>query len=365
MHDIFISYSHSDKQIATMALSILEQNGIKCWIDYRDATVGVNYAASIVRAIKECRFFLLLLSENSGNSPHVISEVNSAVTAAKTIVPFKIDAAEISDSMEYYVGKTHWLEAITPPMEAHINELVATLRAYAEGEGQRSALLASEPPAMSKRAPSSNECRMMTLQELIAEGQTPASVAIQLVENDYINCNGISDDNEGSAEQWEEFLQNDSDTFRYLVNGDGKIVGDWSIVALTEESFKQALRGELLEKDINIENTEPLLFPGTYKLYVLAMSILPEYRTMQNYNKLVDSFFEQLAEYSENEIFFDEICINVFSRDVEAMIRKLGFKYVVDNKVFGKIYSLRFIPLPDTPLNKKHSKLVKNYAGLK
>ena len=365
MHDIFISYSHKDRQVANMVLSILEQNGIKCWIDYRDAMVGENYAASIVRAIKDCKFFILLLSVNSSESPHVINEVNSAVTALKTVVPFKIDEAEISDTMEYYVGKTHWLDAITPPMESHIQELVARLKSYAVSSTESARAVEANQSSPVKRKTPTNECRMMTLQELIAEGYTPASVATQLVENDYINCNGISDDNEGSAAQWEEFLQNDSDTFRYLVNGDNKIVGDWSIVALTEESFAQALKGELLEKDIDIDNTEPLYFPGTYKLYILAMSLLPEYRTMQNHSKLVDSFLDQLEEYSENEIFFDEICINVFSREVEAMIKRLGFSYVVNNKVFGKIYRLQFIPLPNLPLLKKHPKLVENYAALK
>lgn len=362
MHDIFISYSHKDKQVANMVLSILEQNGIKCWIDYRDATAGINYAASIVHAIKECKFFVLLLSENSGNSPHVINEVNSAVTALKTILPFKIDEAEISESMEYYVGKTHWLDAITPPMEAHIHELVATIRSYTSTNEQSKD--SASPPAPKDNKSLNNGCRMMTLQELLALGHTPSSIATQLVENDYINCNGISDDNEGSAAQWEEFLQNDSDTFRYLINGDGKIVGDWSIVALTEESFEKAMRGELLEKDLGGENTEPIYFPGTYKLYILAMSLLPEYRTMQNHSKLVDSFFEQIEEYSNNEIYFDEICINVFAREVEAMIKKLGFRYVADNKVFGKIYHLRFIPLPNIPMLKKHPQLIKNYESI-
>ena len=364
MHDIFISYSHKDKQVANMVLGILEQNGIKCWIDYRDAMAGINYAASIVRAIKECRFFILLLSQNSNESPHVINEVNSAVTALKTIVPFKIDEAEMSESMEYYVGKTHWLEAITPPMEAHIMALVETLKSYSGHDVPAKPPVSAPSSAGERHGAWNGECKMMTLQELIAAGQTPSSVAIQLVENDYINCNGISDENEGTAAQWEEFLQNDSDTFRYLVNSEGKIVGDWSMVALTEEGFKQAMKGELLEKDIGIDNTEPLYFAGTYKLYILAMSLLPEYRTMRNHSKLVDSFFDQIEEYSENEIFFDEICINVFSREVEAMFKKLGFKYVVDNKVFGKIYALKFIPLPDLPLFKKHPKLVKNYETL-
>ena len=120
MHDVMISYSHKDQQYADMIVGILEQNEIKCWIDYRDATPGVNYAGSIVRAIKGATFVVLILSDNSIASAQVLNEVNSAVNNGVTIIPFKIDAAELNDNLEYYLSKTHWLDAITPPMESHI-----------------------------------------------------------------------------------------------------------------------------------------------------------------------------------------------------------------------------------------------------
>ena len=360
MHDIFISYSHQDKQVANMVLGILEQNGIKCWIDYRDALPGNSFAASIVHAIKECKFFVLLLSTASGESPHVLNEVNSAVKAGKTIVPFKIDDGEMSEGMEYYVGKTHWLEAITPPMELHIKQL-----AEAIGNWQKSL---SAPEASSQKLPIApvqsihkNVCRMMTFEELIESGHTASSIAIQLVENDYINCNGIEEDNEGTASQWEEFLQNSSDTFRYLVNGENKIVGNWSIVALTDEAYELAVKGELLEKDLGPDNTELICFPDTYNGYILAISLLPEYRNLQNYNLLIDSFLRQIEDYAENGIFFRKWCMNVFGKEVEALIKRLGFKYICDNKKFGKIFACPFMPLPDIPLLKKFPKLIEKY----
>ena len=110
MHDCFISYSHKDSKIATAVQSILEQNGVRCWIDFRDATPGIDYAGSIVRAIKSADIFVLVLSENSSSSVHVLNEVNSAVNAGVTILPFKVDAGELNDSMEYYLGRTHWMD---------------------------------------------------------------------------------------------------------------------------------------------------------------------------------------------------------------------------------------------------------------
>jgi hypothetical protein len=131
---------------------------------------------------------------------------------------------------------------------------------------------------------------MVKFGDLIDLGYTAAKIAIQLVENDYINCNGIDENNEGSAEQWESFLQDNSETFQYLINGENKIVGDWSIVALTDEAYEKAMAGELLEAELGIENTEMICFPGTYNGYILTFSILPQYRTANNYNLLIESF---------------------------------------------------------------------------
>ena len=130
---------------------------------------------------------------------------------------------------------------------------------------------------------------MVKLGDLLDLGYTTARIAMQLVENDYINCNGIGEENEGSAEQWEQFLQDNSDTFQYLVNGENRIVGDWSMVALTDEAYELAEKGELLEADLDSENTEFICFPDFYNGYILTFSLLPQYRSMENYNLIIET----------------------------------------------------------------------------
>ena len=361
MYNVMVSYSHKDQQYADMIVAILEKNNIKCWIDYRDATPGADYAGSIVRAIKHSDFVVVVLSSNSIDSPQVLNEINSAVNNEVIIIPFKIDEATLNDNFEYYIGKTHWLDAITPPIEAHINHLVETINRQGNAKQAKASSATPQPTSLFAKTENKRECRMVNFGDLIDLGYTAAKIAIQLVENDYINCNGIDENNEGSAEQWESFLQDNSETFQYLINGENKIVGDWSIVALTDEAYEKAMAGELLEAELGIENTEMICFPGTYNGYILTFSILPQYRTANNYNLLIESFIQQLEEYSENEIFFSRWCMNVFGREVESLIKRLGFKYVCDNKVFGKIYHCSFSPLPDHPLLKKHQKLIENY----
>lgn len=355
MHDCFISYSHRDSQIAVSIQSILEQQGIRCWIDFRDAVSGLDYAGSIVRAIKKAPFFVIVLSKSSIVSQHVLNEVNSAVNAGVTIIPFKVDDGELNESMEYYLGTTHWMEALTPPLEAHILQLAERIRSYIGVENKVATPMST--PIRDKR-----QCRMVKYQDMLELGYTASSIAQQLVENDYINCNGIGMENEGTAQQWEEYLQDNSETFQYLLNGENRIVGDWSIVALNDDAYEEAIRGELLEADIDLGKSEMICFPGQYNGYVLTFSLLPEYRNMKNYKLIVDSFLTQLEEYAENGIYFKRWCINVFGKEVEALIKQMGFTYVTDNKVLGKIYTCDFMPFPDLPIYKSHPTLIQRYA---
>ncbi len=363
MHECFISYSHKDTQIAIAIQSLLEQNAIKCWIDFRDASPGIDYASSIVHAIKTATVFIMVLSKHSTISPHVLNEVNSAVNAGVTIIPFRVDDIELNDSMEYYIGRTHWMDALTPPIEKHITKLLQVIQRHVNhdttGKNKDDRFIYGE--VKNNR---SDECRMVKYNDLISLGYTSDSIALQLVENDYINCNGIGMENEGTAQQWKEYLQNNSETFQYLINAENKIVGDWSIVALDDNTFQEAKRGEMLEADIDMSKTELICFPGIYNGYILTMSILPQYRNMKNYTALIESFISQLEEYAENGIFFREWCMNVFSKEVESFVKQLGFKYIVDNRVFGKIYCCNFLPLPDRPIYRKRTLLAERYNNV-
>lgn len=56
--------------------------------------------------------------------------------------------------------------------------------------------------------------------------------------------------------------------------------------------------------------------------------------------------------------------MNVFGKEVEALIKQLGFRYVVNNKVFGKIFYCDFMPLPALPIYKKYPKLIERYSNV-
>jgi len=364
MHDVFISYSSKDQKIADAIVNILETRRVKCWIAYRDAEVGDDYAGSIVRAIKNCTVCVLIFSSDSNQSKHVLNEVNSCVNYGKPIIPFRIADVLMKESLEYYLGRTHWLDALTTPIEEHINKLADILDALMKRESQEHTKIHAEKSGEPAQV-NTSETRMAKYDELITLGYNTEKIAIQLVENYYINCRGKVDDNAGSPTQWGEFVQNSTETFRYLLNGENKIVGGWSIIALNKEVFIRAKQGIVLEKEINYDLSELIAFPGFYYGYFVGFSILPDYRNMANYQKLWLSFYGQIEEYAINKIFFKEWCINVISPEIEQVMKKLGLTHIADNQSYGKIYHQYFIPLPNNPILNDFPKLKQLYSEIK
>ncbi|MBI5237840.1 MAG: toll/interleukin-1 receptor domain-containing protein [Deltaproteobacteria bacterium] len=123
-HDVFISYASADKHCADAACASLEHAGIRCWIAPRDVSAGQEYAEAIVHAISQAYVLVLIFSEHANRSPHVRKEVERAVSKGKPILPLRIEDTPLSPALEYCLGNTQWLDAITPPLEEHLNKLV-------------------------------------------------------------------------------------------------------------------------------------------------------------------------------------------------------------------------------------------------
>lgn len=144
-HDVFVCHSSEDRAVANAICSTLEQHRIRCWIAPRDVVPGSDYAASIVEAITGSRLAVLVFSEHSNHSVHVHREIERAVSHGLPIIPFRLQDVAPSPSLEYFISNSHWLDAMTPPLEQHLQHLVGTVRA----------LLGSPlpPPSMPVQAP--------------------------------------------------------------------------------------------------------------------------------------------------------------------------------------------------------------------
>jgi TIR domain len=127
VEDVYISYATPDKVTADAVCAKLENSGIRCWIAPRDILPGENYAEAIIDAIDSVKVMVLIFSSHTNVSPHVTREAERAVHDGIPIIPFRIEEVQPNTALQYYIGPQHWLDALTPPLEAHIFKLADTI----------------------------------------------------------------------------------------------------------------------------------------------------------------------------------------------------------------------------------------------
>jgi hypothetical protein len=142
-HDVFISYSARDKAVADAACATLESRKIRCWMAPRDVLPGRSWPGALVEAIGQSDVFVLVFSDGSNKSSQVVREVGEAVDRGIPIIPFRIEDVEPSEDMGFYIRSLHWLDALTPPVERHLQRLAETVELLlaATKEGQRQATI--------------------------------------------------------------------------------------------------------------------------------------------------------------------------------------------------------------------------------
>lgn len=125
----FISYSSRDKNIADNLCAKLESHGIKAWYAPRDIRTG-DYASAIVDAISRCTHFIVIVSQYSLKSQHVLNEIDLAfqrIGRDLKFCPLKIDEEEMGPAFRYYLARQHWMDAHIPPLEQRLEEFIAKM----------------------------------------------------------------------------------------------------------------------------------------------------------------------------------------------------------------------------------------------
>ena len=112
-HHVFVSHSHDDAPAANLLVKALEERGVVCWVAPRDVPAGGSYAESIINAIEGASCFVLIYSQSSNVSSHVMREVERALKFGVNIVPVRFDDSIPSKSLDYLLATVHWL-AIAP-----------------------------------------------------------------------------------------------------------------------------------------------------------------------------------------------------------------------------------------------------------
>ena len=127
-HDVFISHSAKDKVTADAVCAMLESEGIRCWIAPRDVLPSMGWGEAIIDAIEESRIMVLVFTAHANDSPQIRREIERAVNHGVAILPLRMENVLPGRALEYFISDVHWLDALTPPLEAHLKNLAGKIK---------------------------------------------------------------------------------------------------------------------------------------------------------------------------------------------------------------------------------------------
>lgn len=134
---IFISHSSKEAEQATEICSELEKSGHTCFLAPRDIRSGCVYAEEILNGIDGSDIMLLLLSREANNSPHVLREVERAVSKKKSIIVYKMEDVTLSKSMEYFLMTHQWVNF---KEDSGFDEIIRRVNEYAAAQSADNAV---------------------------------------------------------------------------------------------------------------------------------------------------------------------------------------------------------------------------------
>lgn len=130
-----------------------------------------------------------------------------------------------------------------------------------------------------------------------------------------------------------------------------KIVGYFSVLPITDDTYKKILSGKFKDNEFTIDCLEQYLFPDFYKLYVAGVGIDPDYQNtgafIKLYNALLDMF---LVLAKEREIYISEVIAEASTRQGEKFCKMVRMKKLVHTTTETDVYGMVLIP-PQFRLN--------------
>jgi hypothetical protein len=127
--EVFICHVQADRGVAEAVAAGLEAAGIHCRTGSSLDIPSRTGRVEITDVFSSTGVLVLVLSAAANESPQFVREVEAAFAIRYLIVvPLRVEEVALNKTLEPIIGHLHWVDAITPPIEAHFDRLVAKVR---------------------------------------------------------------------------------------------------------------------------------------------------------------------------------------------------------------------------------------------
>lgn len=118
-HDVFISFSTVQQDVAVGIKSYLEGAGVTSWCSAVDVPGGANWDDEVAAALESTAIVLLLLTESANASRHVKNEIVTAGDLELKILPCRIQDFRPTGSLRLQLARSNWIDMFPGEVSDH------------------------------------------------------------------------------------------------------------------------------------------------------------------------------------------------------------------------------------------------------
>lgn len=153
--------------------------------------------------------------------------------------------------------------------------------------------------------------------------------------------NGLLEEAEGNYERLSAMYKITTDMWRVFMHN-GRIIGYWSCLAVSDELRNELETGTLREKDIHTGNVKTDLRNGVNDVLFDAVCLEKPYQKMKLTGIVMKSMYDTFSALASGGAQFGYIWGSVWSEEGRGFFGKLGATHHADNKYSGEIYRAAF-----------------------
>ncbi len=124
--DVFVSYSHRDKEWARRFVNALKRQGVKTWLDEEHLKPGSDWRSGILRALERSQHVVTVLDPMDINRASTYFEVGMAIGLGKSVTFVVPESKSGQANVRFDVKKRNVLKRQEPEVTAQ--ELLTAVR---------------------------------------------------------------------------------------------------------------------------------------------------------------------------------------------------------------------------------------------
>jgi TPR repeat protein len=145
-HQVFISFSSKDVEVATKIRHGLETRHVTCWMSTRDVPVGADFQEAIIAALEAAQMMVLVFSTNANNSNEMKKELVLAGQYELPVLPVRIENVLPSGAFRFQLTTRQYLD-LFEDWDANMAKLALQINQFVDNHRDKPAATPEPMPS--------------------------------------------------------------------------------------------------------------------------------------------------------------------------------------------------------------------------